>query len=681
MASPTHKNLLEEYSTFLRRVSIFSELEDDSLREVAKKLKTFSLPKGAVLYHEGDPGDALYLIQSGRVRVVTLNEQGEERVLNYLGRGEVFGETALLTGSSRSVTVKIDSAANFLVLYKKDFEAYLKNNPSASYYLSRFLSQRLLAASKFSVPHLHKSELLGFFCDLGKEDWITFMLNLSLALTEQTRRKVLFLDLSPYGANMVESIGKNPIQTSSRMLSSEDLRDPKILEKLTLYHPSGLEIITLPEETFSGVLFQSIPPFMSALRELYDLVVIGIKAKRNGSGTVPGHQDDIVRSILRESDSIFYVYDGEPFHLETIYSQLQGNQGIMNQSFKTVVLGKRVSTDFSHADFVVPWGDQVTASLKKGGRPYLTTPDTEPTQRILNRIARSIGKLQVGIAMGSGAAYGYTIIGMMKVFEREKIPIDFISGTSMGALLGSFFAMGKTAEEVEAIAHTITKIWLRQNSFSDINWWLMHGGILKGNTVSKFLRSVLGDREFKEMQIPFACIATDIITGDGIILREGKVWEAVRCSLSLPMIFRPYKSGSRFFVDGGLVNPVPTSIITSMGADILISVNLTSKASEKRVSLRRMGMFPSKSPGMFNVFFKMLYTMQYQIAATRTDLSHIVIRPDTRNFSWIDFHRAKQIIPLGEEAAEESLTKIKSFLPFFADYCKVPICSPRFPQF
>jgi NTE family protein len=187
----------------------------------------------------------------------------------------------------------------------------------------------------------------------------------------------------------------------------------------------------------------------------------------------------------------------------------------------------------------------------------------------------------------------------------------------------------------------------------------------------------LGEAEFKDFQTPFACVATDIMTGDGIILREGKVWEAVRASLSLPLIFRPYKLGNRFLVDGGLVNPVPTSVIASMGADILISVNLTSKASERRVSLRRLGMFPSASPGIFNVFFKMLYTMQYHIASVRMDLSHVVIRPETRNFSWIDLHRAKQIIPLGEEAAEESLTKIKARLPFFSDYCRVSIRQPR----
>ncbi|OGR86256.1 MAG: hypothetical protein A3A86_07400, partial [Elusimicrobia bacterium RIFCSPLOWO2_01_FULL_60_11] len=259
----------------------------------------------------------------------------------------------------------------------------------------------------------------------------------------------------------------------------------------------------------------------------------------------------------------------------------------------------------------------------------------------------------------------------LKVFEREKIPIDYISGTSMGSLMGAFSASGMPAEELEAIAHTVTKEWLRRNIFRDFNW-LFHGGLIKGDTISHFLRKHLGEVEFKDMPTPFACAATDIMTGDGAVLREGKVWEAVRASLSLPLIFVPYKMNGQFLVDGGLVNPVPTSIIASMGADILISANLTNKAAERRVSLRRIGMFPATSPGFFNVFFKMLYTMQYQIAVARADLSHIVIHPETLNYSWVDLHRSKQIIPLGVEAAEEALTKIKARLPYFADYCPVP---------
>lgn len=697
---------IEEWSDFLRRVSIFSELEEESLKEVAKKLQPLSLPKAATLYHEGDAGDALYVIQSGRVRIVQEREEGKEKVLNYLGRGDTFGETALLTGAPRSVTAKVDSAANFLVLYKKDFEAFLKKNPTASFYLSRLISQRLLIAQKPASLPVFRSELLGFICDLEKEDQIVFLVNMAIALTEQTRRRTLLLELSPYGAELIQSLGMRPILSSARMLTAEDLRNTQILERLTLIHPSGLEMMTFSPETFTGNLFRALPSFLATLRDLYGFVIIALNPKSGSGGNSEG-LNHVSISILQECDSNFYLFKEPAPNLKPVQDLLQENAEAeppvsvlqvrsegsapegkeqraappaaagMPQKLKTVHLRTRSPSLSVPIDFSVPWNDAILTCLKQNGRPYLTGPATEPTHQALNRIARAIGKLQVGLAMGSGAAYGYTLIGLLKVFEREKIPIDFVSGTSMGALIASFYASGKTAAEIEAIAYSITKVWMRKNFLSDLNLPWPHGGLLLGQTISKFLKGVLGETEFKDLKIPFACAATDIMSGDAVVLREGKVWEAVRASISLPLIYRPYKMGNRFFVDGGLVNPVPASIIASMGADILISVNLTGKVSERKVSLRRLGIFPSKTPGFFNIFFKMIYTMQYQIASARTDLSHIVIHPETRNFSWVDFHRAKQIVPLGEDAAEEALTKIKSCLPFFSDFCRVPIRPPR----
>lgn len=663
---------LEDWCSFLRQVSIFSDLEGDSLKKVAAKLKQVTLPKGTVLYREGDPGDALYIIQSGRVRILGQEESGKEKILNFLGRGDTFGETALLTGASRSVTVKLDSNAHFLVLYKKDFETFLKNNPTASFYLSQLLSRRLLAVSHPFIRPSHAPEVLGFFSDLNKEDEIVFIVNLCLALTEQTKRKILLVEVGPLAEELIRSLGLNP-QDLALPKTLEKLQEPKNLEKMILVHPSGLEILQLNETFLTESFFHFVPEFLEALRQMYNYVIVNIHGKATKLSLVPELKTELARAFLEESDSVYYVSGGEPTNIKLLYSLSDEKQ----QTFKKIVLGEKYSSLFFPVHFVVPWEENTTLNFKKGNRPYLDDPEFDETQKVLNRIARSIGKIQVGFAMGSGAAYGYSLIGILKVFEKENIPIDFVSGTSMGALLGSFFASGKSPEEIEQIAHTITKIWIRRNVLSDLNLPGFHGGMMVGQTISKFLKSVLGQKEFKDLKIPFSCTATNIMTGDGAVFREGKVWQAVRASLSLPLIFCPYKIGDHFYVDGGLVNPVPSSTVASMGADILISVNLTGKASEKKVSLRRLGMFPSTTPGIFNIFSKMLYTMEYQIASGKPDLSHIVIHPNLKNFSWIDFHKAKQIIPLGEEAAEEALTKIKSRLPFFSDTCRVNLKIPH----
>ncbi len=650
---PVRQDFLDEWSHLLRRAPLFHDLEAEELKQIAAKLQPLSLPKGAVVYRENDRADALYFIQSGRVRAVTPDETGSEKILNFLGRGETFGETALLTGTTRTATIKVDSPAHFLVLYKMDFENFLLKNPRASTYLHRVISQRLIIRPKKSMSPSFSPEVLAVMMELPRDEQLAFLANLSFSIKEQTRRRVLLVELGNQGTVLADALGLKPVTSTSSMFRSEDLTNPKILEKISLLHPaSGLELLLLPDDIFAGQFQRAVPAFMTVLLEVYDYVLINMSTAKSRPES-PGKLDESVRHVLSECDGLIHAHKGNQppqFRYEDEVPEIP--------RFYEAILGPLRAS--SPTKFYVPWNGPANGVAVASG-----------TKKALDRMGRAIGRVQVGLAMGSGAAYGYTLIGMLKIFEREKIPIDYISGTSMGALLGSLSASGKSADEIEEIAHSISKDWLRRNIFRDINW-LFHGGLIKGDTISNFLRKHLGDIDFEEFPTPFACAATDIMTGDGVVLREGKVWEAVRASLSLPMIFVPYKIGTKFLVDGGLVNPVPTSIIASMGANILISINLTNKASERRVSLRRVGMFPSSSPGFFNVFFKMIYTMQYQIAAARTDLSHIMIHPETGNFSWIDLHRAKQIIPLGEVAAEEALTKIKSHLPYFSDYCPVP---------
>ena len=667
-----HSDFIEDWSAFLRRVSIFSDLDEEALKKVADKLKPLFLPKGNTLYQEGDEGNALYVIQSGRVRIIRQDEKGQERILSYLARGDTFGETALLTGAPRSVTIKSDANTNLLVLYKNDFEQFLKDNPMAAFYLSKLLSHRLHAASHPTPTPPLAPELVGFFCDLKKEDYILFTLNLGLSLAEQTRRKVLLLDTSPYGKDIVQAMGQTPTALSPKLISTLH-EHPQLLRQLPVIHPSGLEILHFPQEIFTDDIFLVLPVILETLRQYYDFVLINIDGFKGEFSSHAARKEEMAKALLSHCDLLYSIATEEPTNVKFIYSLPVEKQ----EELKRIILGDTSNAPFFPIHFYVPWGERVIAPYLRGEHPYLIRPEQEASQKAIQRIARALGKLLVGLACGSGAAYGYTIIGILRVLEREKIPIDYISGTSMGALIASFYAAGKSVAEIEQIAHSINKVWLRRTFLSDLNLPTFHGGLFAGDSISKFLRSVLDKKEFHELEIPFACAATDVMTGDTVILKEGKVWQAVRSSLSLPLVFCPARIGNKFLVDGGLTNPVPTSLIASMGADILISVNITTKASEKRVSLRRLGMFPSTSPGIFNIFFKMIYTMEYQVAVSKADLSHVTLRPDLKSFSWLDFHKAKQIIPLGEEAAEESLTQIKSRLPFFADYCKVNLRLPR----
>jgi NTE family protein len=437
-----------------------------------------------------------------------------------------------------------------------------------------------------------------------------------------------------------------------------------VLHRSVVTHPSGLEILSIHPKVMHDGMLSLVPSLLGILKDHYDFTLV----------LIPSERDPASELVAKEVDKILYfTWDQAADLAATSLLELAQLLGSSSTPVTTIALQHPSALFRKGTDFIIPWSESFHQPFRESGTPYLPQDQGRPAMVAFDRIARSLAKLRIGLAMGSGAAYGYTLIGLLKVFEREGIPIDLVSGTSMGALLGSFFCAGKSPLQIEEIAATITKRWLWENILGDITF--PHSGFLAGQTLSAFLRSVLGNVEFNQLPIPFAAVATDIRSGHEDVIKDGRVADAVRASTSLPILFRPFLQKGRYLVDGGLVNPVPTSVVANMGADILISVNLTAKPSVRRGLGRYRRNFPlaPRSPGMTEVFFKMLYTMQYEIAQARTEIAHVVIAPDCREFLWTDFHRSAEILKIGEAAAEEAVPKIKSLLPFFSDYCKVPL--------
>jgi NTE family protein len=646
---------------FLRRNPLFGPMGEEVLSELVEKLQHSRLDKDAFLLHEGDLGEGLYLIKSGRVRIVS-HERGMEKTATYLGRGEAIGELTLLTGEPHGYSVRADTPCEFLVLHKADFDAILEAHPIVAIHLSRALSHRLALSFHLPEHRPHTHTFYSLIQALPHEAMLIFIANLSIALVEQTRRKVLLLDLSPRSGDIARSLGLQPVIAPE--IQEEDLTDFPSIRRMTLTHPSGLETLSLPPKILKNSSFNSIPPFFELLKDNYDFVL----------AIPPVEVDELSQVVLQEADkAVIVTWDKAPELTEPVRQAFQTNLADKTDlPVMEVHLHDPAVPAAVRADFRIPWSEDFHQPFRESGSPFLEQNQARDAFTALSRLARALGKLRVGLAMGSGAAYGYSLIGLLKVFEREHIPIDLAAGTSMGALLGSFFCAGKSPLEIEKISKTITKKWLFENILGDLT--VPHSGLMAGQTLSGFLQSILGPIEFHQLSIPFAVIATDIRTGDEVVIKEGRVADAVRASTSLPILFKPVDYKGRYLVDGGLVNPVPTSTIANMGADILISVNLTAKPSLRRGMKRKQSFsLVPQSPGMREILFKMIYTMQYEIAQARTEIAHVVIAPDARDFTWTEFHRAEEIIKVGEAAAEEAVSKIKSLLPFFSDHCKVKL--------
>ena len=318
--------------------------------------------------------------------------------------------------------------------------------------------------------------------------------------------------------------------------------------------------------------------------------------------------------------------------------------------------------------------------------------------RLLPRKKRLKGK--VGLALGSGAARGWAHIGVIKALSEKNIKIDYVAGTSIGALVGAVFASGKLL----ALEDIIIKLdWKQIAYFFDIK--IPRSGLIDGKKITNFIRSHINKRMIEDLPIPFCAVTTDIQTGNEIIINSGDIIEAVRASISVPGIFTPMKKDDMILVDGGLVNPVPISVVRNMGADYVIAVDLNHNLIHKNnlkkdKSLNTKNYQPVKKidkseknnngifemlnqkitdselpgwgylkkwmnkeplPSIFEILTYSINIMSTQITTTRlkVDAPDILIQPELGHIKFLDFNRGKEAIECGYMAAKKAIDNIK----------------------
>lgn len=176
---------------------------------------------------------------------------------------------------------------------------------------------------------------------------------------------------------------------------------------------------------------------------------------------------------------------------------------------------------------------------------------------------------KIGLALGSGGARGWAHIGAIRALEENGIKIDYLAGTSIGAFVGGIYAVHQL-DELEAFVTEID--WKTIISLLDVEFPTR--GLLDGDKIYDLIYSHVLDCNLEETNIPFHCVATDLLTQKATILKTGSMVNAVRASISIPGVFTPFNREERYFVDGGVVNPVPVDVVQAMGSDLVIAINL-----------------------------------------------------------------------------------------------------------
>ncbi|WP_157669478.1 patatin-like phospholipase family protein [Chitinibacter sp. GC72] len=250
---------------------------------------------------------------------------------------------------------------------------------------------------------------------------------------------------------------------------------------------------------------------------------------------------------------------------------------------------------------------------------------------------------RIGLALGGGAAKGFAHIGVIKMLEANGIKVDVVTGTSAGSVVGSLYASG-----MDAFALQERAVALDEGQIRDVN--LLGGGLVKGQKLQDYVNAQIGNKPFEKLAKPFAAVATDLDNGNRIVFSRGNVGQAVRASSSIPGIFMPTVIGKHKYVDGGVVSPVPVEAARELGANFVIAVDISAKASGKS---------STSTLGMMN---QAIVIMGQKLGEQELARADIVITPKVGKIGAADFDQKNVAIVEGEKAALAALPLIRKKL-------------------
>jgi len=250
---------------------------------------------------------------------------------------------------------------------------------------------------------------------------------------------------------------------------------------------------------------------------------------------------------------------------------------------------------------------------------------------------------RIALVLGGGAARGFAHIGVLKILETNHIPIHMIAGTSAGSFVGSLYAYGFNAYQLQKIA-----LGLERGDIADFT--IPDNGFIKGDLLEDYVNRMLRNTSMEKLRIPFYAIATEVPNGKETVFATGNTGKAVRSSCSIPGVFNPVRIGDKMYVDGGVVSPIPVDAARRLGADVVIAVDISSDLDTSQPS------------GTIETILQSINIMSSKISVSQLSRADVVIRPLVGHIGSADFTMRNEAIIEGEKAALQVLPKIQEIV-------------------
>ena len=563
----------------LKQIPVFDKLNWFELQKIARKSVIAEFKKGEVISEEGSPPDFFYCLISGRLQAYTITSSGKKENVDFIHRGMHFGVISVLTGENHSMSFEAINDSVILKIPAEDFQNILKAIPHLGVELSQHLSRRIRRKVK-GTKSIFESTVISVYAPVKGVGSSTYAVNLALSLQKETSKRVVLVNIFISRDSELKASTTQDQATPHWRQSAIDLNQivddhEKILEKVIKddLKIDFLNVVFNPDDTS---LKNMIGSFVSAFVGDYHYVVVDL----------PNQMDDTVLETLTQSDTIHLITSDRKRDLDSIRRVVDRLETTLQERFRVdqirvIVrsLHDKIYLSFEEINKVIDYHvygalpaiqhSELTEKIETENLFLMRSHHRSRYAKAVTRIARQIGGVSVGLVLGGGAALGVAHIGVIRILEKEDIPIDVIVGSSMGALIGGLWAIGKDSDELEQVAREfekrITMLKLLDPPVFPIS------GLIHGRAIKRWLKKHYGARTFYNVRIPFKVVAYDLVRREELVIESGSIVEAVRKSIGIPGVIKPIKEQDQLIIDGGVLNPLPTNVLASRGIKKIIA--------------------------------------------------------------------------------------------------------------
>jgi len=621
----------KEISLIISNSRPFSGLSPRQINKLITISEAKVYKNGETIYKEGDPPSRLYFLIKGRVEACA-RAGTKDRRIEVLKRGTCFGIISLLTDDPHSVTVKSIETSLILQVEDEIFKKFLKKNPYLALDFSRILSQRVKVRSK--PKKIFQSKKIGIMGSVlsGKT---RYMFDLGVKVKEQTQKDVICIQIIPSGVDRVRFIPEaSPQDQKSEILSLRDFSEEALTDHII---SSNIDYLYIRADAGDNFL-----PLLNFLSENYHFILYEIPHK-----FLEEHCDEFI-TPAHQVHFILFPKREELRKGASLIRELKVHNPLNQEKIKVIITE---SFDQEGLPF-----EKKRELVNHSVYACLPSASQESYPKALRRISREIGEVTLGLALGSGAAYGFSHIGVLKVLEENNIDIDIICGSSMGAIIAALWAVGFSLEEIERFSDEFGR---KIGKFSILGFTFPFRGIMRARRLENIFKSVFKNLTFYDLKHTLKIVAFDFLKRKPRVLSKGLLYKAVAASCAFPGIFEPINFKKSILLDGGILSPLPTKVLLNYDAHKIIASNISLSSEQARREYRKRDRFH-----IFDFIFGSIETMQQRFVEEAVKIADVVIHTNLEGLGWMEFEKISAFVRRGEIAAQEKMEEIKNLISF-----------------